>query len=387
MAEPELRRLQELVENDQLEDALIYLDHLDHPMADEWREQLTAARHQIRVESRRQALIDGEAPVSAWVGDDDSWAAALAHQQNVNREQGLTILSHFVQSLPPGIAIAGGVVGLIIAVLLLTLPAGPIFLLIFGGLLAYYVYQAEEITEYDRDTGIIYRRYQIFDRDHYTIRGQVTQHIEFMDELPQRLYYPPSVSALLSPPHLAQSEQGHAATILQAAICSLWAWGMIGIYEITIQHAAFGRDTFFSRIQVLVPAPNTSSFDVDGELERQIMLVIERWTNTHHNQYAAKPWKLGPTIRELVKSLRSGSTPFHSQIMETVRNDAIGRGLAVRKGWRKKFEMTDDGVKALSAEAHNVQVLTQRIAQYHPNISSRLLKTITASFENLEPKD
>jgi hypothetical protein len=306
----------------------------------------------------------------------------------VNREHGLTILTHFIRSLPPGILIGGAIISVVALVLLLAIPAGPILLIILAGLLGLYAYQAEEMTEIDTTSGIVRRHYQIFDRQHYTITAQITARTQFTADLPQRLYYPPSISALLSPPlPLSNADQGHAATILQSAIGALWAWGVIDVYEITIQHTLVGRDVFFSQIQVLVPAQGITSFDVDGELERQIMLVIERWTNTHRDQYEAKPWKTGPTFRELIKALRSGSTPFHAQLLETTRNDAIGRGLAIRKGWRKKFEMTDDSVKALSAEAHNVQVLIQRIAQYYPDLVTRLQNGITANFENLEHND
>lgn len=397
MSEPELRYVQALIENDQVEDALLYLENLEHPLADEWREQLKVAHARLSstneqyVASEQRVLEDGEIPSSIWeryMGESRS-AAQTTYTESIERKHGVAAVSHILLALPPAVLIIGIISSVVLAILLIASSGGILFLLLLAGFIGFYVYQVEEITELDPPSGVVQRNYQIFDWEHYRITAQLTNRVQFGEDLPPTLHHPPSVSALLSPPiHFPNNvEQGHALVILQATISALWAWGMIDIYEITVQHSIIGRDVFFSRSQILVPSQNVNSFDVDGELERQVMLILERWVNTHHDQYAAKPWKPGPTFQELVKALRSSSTPFHAQILDTVRNDALGRGLAVKKGWRKKFEMTSEGQKELSPEAHNVQVLVQRVGHFHPEVTNKLLKAIKSSFENMDNDD
>lgn len=252
-----------------------------------------------------------------------------------------------------------------------------VLLLAIGAVLTIFAMaQGEEIT-HDTEDGV-QRQYQVANQTIYEVESEVAARLIYEGELPPPLRHPPSISALVQ---AQSSEVALASSVLQAAFLSLWAWGALEIQHIRVHHRVLG--VTMREASMLIVVPRANSLDVDGDVERALMTQLERWPNIHAAEVEAWPWKTGPTLRQLLKSFM-GQGDLKPQVLQMVRQDAVGRGFA--RGKRKKFELIAEAPKLLNAESHNVKVLVHYIYQSYPSVVQNLAAETADLMGNAEVK-
>lgn len=371
MSEQELQRVRDLLYANEVEEARTLLQQMNHPMADSWLERLDA-KHPPR---HRLALDDGEIPsvIRSRLPHDE-----MEYVNTTQQISGNEAARRYLEAMTGQQRAIGGMLLAVIFLVMMAFMQGfgfALLLILIGGL-AVYLSQVEEVTTVDPASGIVERQYYLGEWVHYEIKTEPTYRLAYQGHLPPALYNPPSVSALMINLYgTSDDENTRAVVVLQSTLLAMWAWGLIEFEAIPVHHELLGVKVWDTTHMIVVSGEQVSNFDVDGDLERTILTVLERWPNIRRRQAEAWPWKPGPTVNELLRELTSSG--LAERILQTAQQDAIGRGLASQRGWRRRFEFDAEGLKALQAEAHNLQVLIQYIAHEYPEVV-RMVTTAVA---------
>ena len=375
-SDPEWQRIEAYLEAGEYEEAVSYAESLNHPLSDSWLQKI----HEI---GPHLVLQDGEIPLEyqAMMGveaDTHTAASVVAAHEAARR---------YLNALPNDFLVLSAVIAGVIGLLFIGALKGFGFIFVVALLIALvaFLVQGEEITTRDPVTGSLERRYEAWNQVTYTIQAETGRPLAFAGDLPPPLRHPPSISALQMELGRGQTnERLQALSVIQSSLFALWGWGLIEIHPVRVTHHAFGTRVREAKHFIVRLGPDVTSVDVDGELERRMLTLLERWPYTHQDQLAAFPWKPGPSLMELTHSLVGGDAEVAPTILAGVRDDAIGRGLAKRSGFFKRFEFTAVASKELGPEAHNIQVLIQRMAATYPDIGRSAIKAIGDAIGDIE---
>ncbi len=384
MSEQQLEQVRDLLIANEIEEARTLLQSIDHPMADSWLERLNA-KHPSR---HRLALEDGEMPtdIRSRLGGD-SLDSVMG--ETIDRVSGLEAVRRHLDAMNQQQRLVGAL--LLVAVFLVLMAFmqgfGFAFLLLLSGAMIVYLSKVEEVTSEDPVTDSFMRQYYLGEWVHYEIQTQPAYRLAYQGQLPPVLYNPPSVSALVINFLGSQdNSNARAVAILQSTLLAMWAWRLIEFEGVPVHHSLLGVQVWDTTHIVVVPGDGVTEFDVDGDLERTVLNFLSRWPNTHRSQMATWPWKTGPTLNELLRELKGKSSELGDRILQIAQTDAVGRGLAAHRGWRRRFEFEAEGVKSLQAEAHNLQVLMQFVARDYPEVMRMVTEAVASVIGGIDIK-
>lgn len=336
---------------------------------------------ELMPQSLEDDLADGEIP--------PAMRALLAQEAPSNHYRVLSMregVLHLIRAMPQDVLVMMGVgLAVLLVVMMLIAPTFTLLMLLFGaGAIFYVLTQGEEITSVSADTGILTRVYQLGALQLYRVDAEKLPIWEYRGDLPRELSYPPSVGALLLEPEGEAVEAAHAAIILQTTLLALWAWDLIELGEIKVNHRFVGMPIYRKAHRIVTVGSQAAYFRVDGDLERSVLLFLRRWPNMNYEMAQARPWLQGPDLRHLVAGIQGTAIALPqmgSGVLQLVQGDAIGRGLAVQRGWRKKFDLLPEAMKALQEETHAIQLLAQDIMRDYPGLIGMIYEDIAAVFE------
>jgi hypothetical protein len=142
---------------------------------------------------------------------------------------------------------------------------------------------------------------------------------------PESLLFPPSVTKF-SEAALIKWTMSHAIAVFRAALIGLLTRQVIQIHEYPKYVAGWGEH--FRRDQsvyVLTASEEPDLASIDGELERQIVLVLRSWVKRHGREVLE--WPDGPPIYEVVRAVFKPDVSSPERwIFDLVARDAIAHG-------------------------------------------------------------
>jgi hypothetical protein len=180
----------------------------------------------------------------------------------------------------------------------------------------------------------------------------------------------------------------HAILVFRVALIGLLARRVVQIHKYS-KYVAGWRGEFNrgQNLYVLTASEELDLAKIDGELERQIVLVLGSWLKPGGGELLK--WPDGPTIYELVRAVFKKNVPSPERWpFHVVARDAVAHGWGRLEGWsRDRYQPVATHHVQLKSELAAIDELSSRLAKQQPAFSHALDDQIKRAIRSREWHD